>query len=432
LENLKPLRCGVLPPLTLHLPARPAPFFTNHTTPTMTELARHLIEREKRERTGYLDIGNCGLTELPDLSELDWLETLIVSSWVDFEKRQIVHNRNLGKPNRIAATPTNALPKSLKKVILGGDYQTKSGISDWSFLGNLTNLTTLYLRDNQISDGSFLGKLINLTSLHLTSNQISNWSFLEKLSNLTTLDLCLNQIKDGSFLEKLTRLAKLDLSSNQIKDGSFWGNLANLTLLDLSSNQIRDGSFLENLANLTLLDLRFNQISDAAFLGNLTNLTTLYLRRNQISNGSFLERLTNLTTLDLSSNQIRDGSFLENLTNLTTLDLSSNQISDAAFLGNLTNLTTLDISENQVEDLSSVLHLVKKGIPIFWDSWPWNPIKVQGNPLSNPPRATVEQGNAAILEYFRLKETQGARPLLEAKLVLLGDGRAGKTSLALP
>ncbi|MBK9335936.1 MAG: hypothetical protein IPM98_04880 [Lewinellaceae bacterium] len=45
----------------------------------MTELAQHLIEREKRERTGYLDLGNCGLTELPDLSE--WLEMLIVSNW---------------------------------------------------------------------------------------------------------------------------------------------------------------------------------------------------------------------------------------------------------------------------------------------------------------------------------------------------------------
>jgi len=29
----------------------------------MSDLAQQLIEREKRERTGYLDLGNCGLTE---------------------------------------------------------------------------------------------------------------------------------------------------------------------------------------------------------------------------------------------------------------------------------------------------------------------------------------------------------------------------------
>jgi internalin A len=44
----------------------------------MSLLAQQLIEREKELRTGYLDLGNCGLTELPDLSELEWLETLVV------------------------------------------------------------------------------------------------------------------------------------------------------------------------------------------------------------------------------------------------------------------------------------------------------------------------------------------------------------------
>ena len=42
----------------------------------------------------------------------------------------------------------------------------------------------------------------------------------------------------------------------------------------------------------------------------------------------------------------------------------------------------------------------------------------------------VKKGNEAILEYFRQKEKTGAAPLNEAKLILLGDGRSGKTSLA--
>ena len=46
----------------------------------MTELARQLIEREKQARTGYLDLGRCGLTQTPDLSSLHWLYTLIVSN----------------------------------------------------------------------------------------------------------------------------------------------------------------------------------------------------------------------------------------------------------------------------------------------------------------------------------------------------------------
>ena len=33
----------------------------------MSELALKLIEKEKEERTGKLDLGKCGLKELPDI-----------------------------------------------------------------------------------------------------------------------------------------------------------------------------------------------------------------------------------------------------------------------------------------------------------------------------------------------------------------------------
>ncbi len=40
----------------------------------MSELAKQLIEKEKRERTGKLDLVNMGLTAMPvELTELTWL-----------------------------------------------------------------------------------------------------------------------------------------------------------------------------------------------------------------------------------------------------------------------------------------------------------------------------------------------------------------------
>ena len=44
----------------------------------MSELALQRIREAKEQRLTRLDLGNCGLTELPDeLFELTWLEELI-------------------------------------------------------------------------------------------------------------------------------------------------------------------------------------------------------------------------------------------------------------------------------------------------------------------------------------------------------------------
>ena len=43
----------------------------------MSELARQLIAENKRTKATFLDLGNCGLTELPaEIGELVWLEGL--------------------------------------------------------------------------------------------------------------------------------------------------------------------------------------------------------------------------------------------------------------------------------------------------------------------------------------------------------------------
>lgn len=50
-------------------------------------------------------------------------------------------------------------------------------------------------------------------------------------------------------------------------------------------------------------------------------------------------------------------------------------------------------------------------------------------PLTTPPIEIVQQGNAAILQYFAAKEKQGTNILTEAKIVIVGAGESGKTTL---
>jgi internalin A len=324
--------------------------------------ALELIAKEKKEKTGKLDLGRCGLTELPkELFELEWLDELFVSNKIwDSKEKKWIESKNDGHKNSLKLiSPSIGKLRNLKKLHISGERYNKSEISDYSFLEKLINLHTIDLSYNKISDYSFLEKLSNLQSLVLSSNKISDISFLEKLSNLQSLVLSSNKISDISFLEKLSNLQSLVLSSNKISDISFLEKLSNLHTIDLSSNKISDINFLEKLSNLHTIDLRSNQISDISFLEKLINLQSLYLSSNQISDISFLSKLSNIQTLDLRNNKISDISFLSKLSKIQTLDLRNNHINDINFLSKLSKIQTLYLSSNQISDISFLSKLNK-------------------------------------------------------------------------
>jgi len=333
----------------------------------MSKLAIKLIEKERQEKTGKLDLGKCGLKIIPKkLFDLTWLEELSLSNKIwDYNKQGWIQSTNSGNPNFINF---EELPSEFKYLI---------------------RLKKLY----------FAGE-------SLAKRKLKICNILSNLENLQTLELSFNQISDISFLE----------------------NLTGLQTLDLTSNQISDISFLENLTSLQTLELSSNQISNISFLENLTGLQILVLNGNQISNTSFLENLTGLQTLELSSNQISNISFLENLTSLQTLYLADNQISDISFLKNLTGLQTLYLYSNQISDISPLLTLLKPSISLT-KKWSGS-VTLGGNPLTNPPMSIVEKGTEAVLSWFEQIEEQGEWPLYEAKLMILGQGGAGKTTFA--
>jgi small GTP-binding protein len=56
-------------------------------------------------------------------------------------------------------------------------------------------------------------------------------------------------------------------------------------------------------------------------------------------------------------------------------------------------------------------------------------INLFNNPIENPPIEIVKQGNEAIIKYFEELEAQETVELQEAKLLIVGEGGVGKTSL---
>ncbi|NET73474.1 MAG: GTP-binding protein, partial [Sphaerospermopsis sp. SIO1G2] len=181
---------------------------------------------------------------------------------------------------------------------------------------------------------------------------------------------------------------------------------------------------LANLTNLTHLYLRNNQITAIPeALANLTNLTHLYLSENQITAiPEALANLTNLTELDLSENQITAiPEALAKLTNLTELDLSENQITAIPeALAKLTNLTELDLSRNQITAIPEALAKLTNLTHLY----------LSGNQITAIPLEILNTKSAQeIFNYLRQIRTSATQPLHEAKLLLIGQGSVGKTSL---
>ena len=233
-------------------------------------------------------------------------------------------------------------------------------IQDLTGLEYSTNLTHLYLDNNQISDLSPIKDLANLTHLSLGRNQISDISPLKDLTNLTHLSLGRNQISDISPLQDLTNLTHLFVLYNRVSDISSLKNLTGLIELEFEGNQISDISSLKDLTNLTHLSIRKNKLSDISPLQDLTMLTYLSLRENKIANVTPLKDLTKLTYLHIAFNYtISDVSPLEKLTNLIHLQLDHNIISDVTPLKDMTNLRHLDASDNYISDLHPLKNLSK-------------------------------------------------------------------------
>lgn len=116
------------------------------------------------------------------------------------------------------------------------------------------------------------------------------------------------------------------------------------------------------------------------------------------------------------------------LGNLQSLDLNDNDISDISFLEKLTGLQYLYLSGNKISDIKPLLPLIKLGAPVSTE-FLGTGINIHKNPISTPPMSIVEKGREAVLNWFEQIE-EGEKPLFETKLMILGQGGAGKTSLA--
>ncbi|MDM8557282.1 COR domain-containing protein [Candidatus Parabeggiatoa sp. HSG14] len=261
------------------------------------------------------------------------------------------------------------IEKAVKKEVIGLEFGGKELTELPAEIGQLVNLQELNLINNNLTTLSpEIGQLVNLQELNLTSN------------NLTTLSPEIGQ---------LVNLQRLYLGGNNLTTfPPEIGQLVNLQVLHLASNELTTlPAEIGQLVNLRWINFYYNQLTTLpAEIGQLVNLLTLKISVNKLTTlPAKIAQLVNLQMLDLGFNQ------------LMTLPAEIAQLAKK-------------IEENIADKDDEYLGLYLKS----------NPLPIPSEILRDHQHPTK------ITNYFfQLKK----QPLNEAKMLIVGQGGVGKTSL---
>jgi internalin A len=247
-------------------------------------------------------------------------------------------------------------------------------------IGQLTSLQILKLNRNRLTAlPPEIGQLINLKQLWLDGNRLT--ALPPDIGRLTSLEIL------GLDRNRLTALpAEI-------------GQLTSLQALGLNRNE------------LTAVPLEITQ---------LTSLLALWLNGNRLTAlPPEIGRLTSLQMLGLGANQLTTlPPEIGRLASLQVLGLNANRLTALPpEIGRLTSLQGLGIERNRVTALPHQLAgLLTGGLELG----------LAGNPLG-PVLELYERGASVLASYLR--SLDDAVPQYEAKVLVVGEGKVGKTSL---
>jgi len=379
-----------------------------------------VIYNAKQERAKVLNLSGLDIDEIPsELFELKELEELnlsnnnlqeITSSLLDLENLKVLNlhsNKLLEIPNCIYNL------KNIDSLILTANPLRRLDPK----IGKLTSLRRLAIAQTDIETiPPEIGNLIHLHSLNLGSPLGNGKIFalpkeFGNLSNLLILYLAGNKLEAlPQQITQLKNLFLLDLSGNSFEIFPHVVTyLLNLQSLDLGGNVLYGYNNIDELpkeigalVKLRNLNLSYNSLS---FLPNeiymLKNLETLNLRANK------------LTTL---SNQI------VYLSNLKYVCLDQNELENLpSDIGNVSSLRFLEASENKLTSLPLSL---KNANGLLELDLGLNNIQI---PLEISAKVNEPQG---IIQYYFKTHQGNFFALSEAKLIVIGQGGVGKTSIA--
>lgn len=341
-------------------------------------------------------------------------------------------------------------PLSNDLILLEGRYHTLQN----QYLAAVIAPDAYLLQSNQITAG-----LLHL--LDRWQNDAAELIQLALKSKAKFLDLgncSLSAIPDE--IEQLTELEELNLGSVYWDDtrNQFAGSRNEGAANDLSSERFKG---LLKLKKLRKLSVRACNIRTLEGLDQLKQLHTLSVGQNDIKDIAPIAAMTNLKVLSLFGNNIIDIKPLAALKKVEMLSINDNAVVDLSPLSQLHDLEELYASGNRIESIGEIsalpklktlnldANLVKYVEPLAYMA-SLKTINLNSNPIIDCPPEIAFSGDVHLIQtYFQAKERSpqsGAapdselldieveleedQPVLEVKLILVGNSSAGKTSVS--
>ncbi len=406
------------------------------------------------------------LTEIPaGLSTLRQLKVLILMS------NSISDLRGLTTPRTLDFSTSTALADDLTSLppLPSLQYLDLSDtlIFDLNPLRVLRNLRTLGLSLSRTTDLKPLEALINLQKLDFSGTAIQDLRPIQDLVGLEILDLDVTRVDDLTYLQGLNKLKALSCGGTRVQDLSPLRKLSALVDLNFRDTAVADLSPLLGLTSLEALNCAETPITDWRPLQHLSTLKSLNVQDTGFFDLSLLQPLEALQELICSNTEISDLRPIQALSTLRSLLFDSTQITDLRPLSSLTKLERLSIWDTSVSDLSPIRDLpalkyfncsntsVRELTPLL-DLPCLETLGANTCTLDDIPRKLVfseilccltlhetnipgiptevlsDKPNSNCLPTLRahlLDLEAGSAEIRQTKLVVLGNGRVGKTQL---
>jgi internalin A len=427
----------------------------------------------KDEVTGLYLYG-CSISDYSFIKKLKKLKSLDISYKQDADLSIITELPELSTLDISGSKAQNLnFLKELKTLKKLSAFNNLEATFDLNIFLSMPDLEVLHLGSNNLKSADILFRHKKLSFLNISNNQIEQINIHEENYALKDLDISSNKLKNIQPVEKIKSLERFKFNYNNVQQLAPVKNMPSLTMLSASNNNIED---LENLSALPVLNtlvLSGINLKNADRLPEMPNLSFLNVSDNNLDDLSKLVKYKELEELDIDNNPVHDFTPLMSFTklrlikavsvasnnfsplfqlpavehldisknniqqlflteinkNITSLYISDNNLSDISFLNNLPNLIFLDLRKNQVSDISPVIPLVKKGLEVTLNSYGNSGIMVKDNLLDDIITGIINKGGDALIRHFERIEEQGADFIYEAKVTLVGEGSAGKTSL---